>query len=65
LRDGRHFEDSAESFPGCQDQPFSAGQLKDKFRALAAGGAADTEALFAGLNGIDEVEDVRRLWATA
>jgi 2-methylcitrate dehydratase PrpD len=58
LRDGRRLEDSAESFPGCQDQPFSAGQLQDKFRALAGGG----DALFAALNGIDKLEDVRRLW---
>jgi 2-methylcitrate dehydratase PrpD len=64
LRDGRRFEDSAESFPGCQDQPFSADQLKDKFRALAGGGDVDADALFATLNGIDKVEDVRRLWTT-
>lgn len=65
LRDGRRLEDSAESFPGCQDQPFSPSQLKDKFRVLAGNGGTHIEALFDALNGIDRVEDVRRLWATA
>jgi len=65
LHDGRRLEDSAESFPGCQDQPFSASQLKDKFRALAGGGNVDVDVLFAALNGIDKVEDVRQLWTIA
>jgi 2-methylcitrate dehydratase PrpD len=59
LRDGRRVEDSAESFPGCQDQPFSAAQLKDKFRALAGG---DADGLFATLGAIESVPDVGALW---
>jgi 2-methylcitrate dehydratase PrpD len=61
LRDGRRLEDSAESFPGCQDQPFSAAQLKDKFRVLAGGGA-EAENLFQSLSTIEQMGDVSALW---
>ncbi len=63
LRDGRRFEDSAESFPGCQDQPFSAAQLQDKFRVLAGGSGVDADGLFAALTRIETAADVSALWA--
>lgn len=62
LRDGRRFEDSAESFPGCQDKPFSTAQLQDKFRALAGGSGVDADRLFAALSSIDSLADVSRLF---
>lgn len=64
LRDGRRLEDSAESFPGCQDQPFSATQLMDKFRALAGGGA-EAENLFQSLSTIERMADVSALWTSS
>jgi 2-methylcitrate dehydratase PrpD len=63
LRDGRRFEDSAESFPGCQDKPFSSVQLLDKFRALTAGSGVDADGLFAALSSIDSMADVSALWS--
>jgi 2-methylcitrate dehydratase PrpD len=62
LRDGRRFEDAAQSFPGCSDQPFSARQLRDKFTALTRASGADCGRLFEALNGIGDVEDVAALW---
>jgi 2-methylcitrate dehydratase PrpD len=63
LHDGRRLEDSAESFPGCSDKPFSADQLKHKFRVLAATSGVAVDRLFDALNRIDELADVRLLWA--
>ena len=62
LRDGRRLEDSAESFPGCQDQPFSAAQLQDKFRALAGGRGVDVDGLFGALTSIESMANVSTLW---
>jgi 2-methylcitrate dehydratase PrpD len=63
LRDGRSFEDVAESFPGCPDVPFSVGQLREKFRLLAKVPHADR--LFDTLASIDTVADIRTLWSAA
>lgn len=62
LRDGLRLEDSAESFPGCQDQPFSAAQLQHKFRVLAGGSGVDADSLFQAFSAIDGLADVGTLW---
>ena len=62
LRDGRRFEDAAESFPGCQDKPFSAQQLREKFSALTRANGVDAARLFDALNDIDRVTNVGSLW---
>jgi 2-methylcitrate dehydratase PrpD len=63
LRDGRSMEESAESFPGCSDQPFSVDQLLHKFRKLTVPSLRDADRLFDALNTIDRVENVGALWA--
>ena len=65
LRDGRRFEDSAQSFPGCSDQPFSAIQLKSKFKTLTAGRKIDAERMFDTLMSIETLDDVSTLWNAA
>lgn len=62
LRDGRRLDDSAESFPGCSDQPFSVDQLQYKFRRLTSASGLDVDRLFDTLSAIDKVENLRTLW---
>ncbi|HEY7687206.1 MAG TPA: MmgE/PrpD family protein [Dongiaceae bacterium] len=63
LRNGRVIEEVLDSFVGCPDAPFSLDRLREKFRTLTKSGAVDADGLFSSLASIENLGDVRRLWA--